>query len=92
MKRLAAFALASALFFAAMPPASASDSDYRRLDPQTEQAIRDRLTEQGYDVRRIKTEDDMEDDMYEAYAIKDGKRLEIYLNDKLEIIREKRDD
>lgn len=88
MKRLAAFALASALFFAAMPDAIASGDDYRRLDPQTEQAIRDRLTEQGYDVRRIKAEDGK----YEAYALKDGKRLEIYLNDKLEIIRVKQDD
>jgi hypothetical protein len=46
------------------------------------------LTEQGYEVRRIKTEDGM----YEAYAMKDGQRLEIYVNDDLEIVRTKTDD
>ena len=34
------------------------------------------LTEQGYDVRKVK----VEDSCLEAYALKDGKRMEIYLD------------
>jgi len=53
-----------------------------------EQAIRDTLTAQGYDVRKIKREDGL----FEAYAIKDGERLEIYLDSAMNIVRTKRDD
>ncbi len=49
--------------------------------------IRTTLTEQGYEVRKI----EVEDGLFEAYALKDGKKLEIYMNDKLEIIRIKED-
>ncbi len=41
------------------------------------------LTEQGYEVRRIQ----MEDGLYEAYALRDGERFEIYLDDTLTVQR-----
>jgi hypothetical protein len=46
------------------------------------------LTEQGYEVGKIKTDDGM----YEAYARKDGKKYEIYMNAKMEIVKTKVDD
>ena len=66
-------------------PALASDD---ALPEATKAKIRATLTEQGYDVRKI----DMEDGMYEAYAIKDGKKLEIYLDADMKVIRTKADD
>ena len=51
------------------------------LTPEIEQTIRTTLTEQGYEVAKIKTEDGF----YEAYAKKDGKKLEIFLNEEFEI-------
>ena len=47
------------------------------------QQITDLLTAQGYEVRRVATEDGL----YEAYAVKDGHMYEIYLNAALEIVR-----
>ncbi len=39
-------------------------------------AVHKLLTEQGYDVRKVK----VEDSCLEAFAMKDGKRQEIYLD------------
>jgi len=63
-------------------------SDYDTVDTAKAEEIEAMLVEQGYDVRRIK----IEDGLYEAYAMKDGQRLEIYVNDDLEIIRTEIDD
>ena len=46
------------------------------------------LTEQGYEVAKIK----IEDGMYEAYAKKDGKRYEVFLNGDFEIVEIELDD
>ena len=40
------------------------------------------LTAQGYEVRSVQ----MEDGMIEAYAIKDGKAFEIYLDAEMKIV------
>jgi len=69
-------------------PAAAVASDDQRPDAATQERIRAHLTEQGYEVRKIEAEDGQ----FEAYVIKDGQRMEIYLNDALEIVRTKRDD
>lgn len=50
-------------------------------------AITTKLTEQGYTVGKIKREDGM----FEAYARKDGKKYEVYLNADMEIVRTKED-
>ena len=82
MKQILALILALALGQMALA------SDGAKLDDAKVAEIKATLTEQGYDVRRVKTEDGM----YEAYAMKDGERVEIYLNDKLEIVKTKMDD
>lgn len=57
------------------------------LTPEVEQQIKDALTAQGYEVGKIK----IEDGMYEAYAKKEGKKYEVFLNEKLEIVKTKDD-
>lgn len=76
--------LLSLTLIALAAPALASDS----VPTETQDQIRATLTEQGYDVRKI----EMEDGMYEAYALKDGKRLEIYMDAQLNVVRVKEDD
>jgi len=82
MTRLIALALAVSL------GGIAQASDYDKVDPAKAEEIKAMLTEQGYDVRRVKSEDGM----YEAYAMKNGQRMEIYVNDDLEIVRTEIDD
>lgn len=77
---------AKALALATLIPVAALASD-GKPSAEVEAKIRTTLTEQGYEVRKI----EKEDGLYEAYAIKDGKKLEIYMNDKMEIIRVKED-
>ncbi len=55
------------------------------VTPEQEVKIRSVLTEQGYDVRKIK----MEDGMFEAYVIKDGKKAELYLDNDLKVVKTK---
>ena len=66
--------------------AISSDSDFR-LSDETKTEITLQLTDKGYEVRKIKTEDGF----YEAYAIKDGVKYEIYMDKSLEIVRVKED-
>ena len=79
-------ATALALVIATAAPALASDNV--TLTDQTRTQIRDKLTAEGYDVRKIKTEDGL----YEAYVLKDGQRLEIFLDANLNVVRSKIDD
>lgn len=79
---VAALALTAAL------PLAAQASGYERLAEEQRANITAAMTEQGYETRKI----DMEDGMIEVYALKDGERFELYLNDNLEIIRVSRGD
>ncbi|MCA0919754.1 PepSY domain-containing protein [Pseudooceanicola nanhaiensis] len=54
-----------------------------RPDDATKAQITEKLSAEGYEVRRI----GMEDGMIEVYALKDGKKLELYLDDALNIAR-----
>ncbi|MBJ6372272.1 PepSY domain-containing protein [Sedimentitalea sp. CAU 1593] len=67
--------------------ALASESGVKLTDEVRTQ-ISTMLTGQGYEVGKIKTDDGL----YEAYARKDGKRYEVYLNEKMEIVKTKEDD
>lgn len=58
------------------------------IDPAVSQQITAQLTADGYEVRKV----DMEDGMYEAYAMKDGKRYEIYFDKDLNIVKTDMDD
>ncbi|PWE30311.1 PepSY domain-containing protein [Pararhodobacter marinus] len=72
-------ALAAALLL----PATAALASGGAVPAETEAQIRTLLTDQGYEVRSVQTEDGM----YEAYALKDGQRFEIYLDSALNIVR-----
>jgi hypothetical protein len=49
--------------------------------PEMTMKIETMLKEQGYEVRKVQ----MEDGKFEAYALKDGKKFEIYLDADLKI-------
>lgn len=78
-------ALALAIFAGGL--ASASDDD-GKLDTAKANQIKTQLIAEGYEVRKV----EMEDGLYEAYAMKDGERYEIYLDSDLNIVESKRDD
>ena len=65
-------------------PAFAEDNEMP-LDDATRAQITAMLTEQGFEVRKVQ----IEDGEYEAYAIKDGKKLEIFMDKDLNILRTK---
>ena len=71
-------AAAVSLLLAAGPAMASSDIDAATKDKVTAQ-----LTSQGYEVRKIT----MEDGMIEAYAVKDGKTLEVYLDADLNVVK-----
>lgn len=79
--------IALALAITAGTLAHASDDDVR-MDSATAEQIKTQLAGQGYEVRRIETDDGM----YEAYALKDGARYEIYLDKDLNVVKTERDD
>ena len=81
LNRIAALAVVAALL-SPTAGAFASEESVVLTDEMT-QEIRTKLTGQGYEVGKIKSEDGL----IEAYARKDGQKLEIYLNSDLEIVR-----
>jgi hypothetical protein len=78
--------LATAAIAGTSITAFASEDD--AVSVETQNQIRTTLEEQGYEVRKIKAEDGM----YEAYAMKNGKRLEIYLDGDMKILNTKEND
>lgn len=87
MKNLLSITLAAAIALGALPVLASSKADMQ-LDDAMRAKITAQLTAEGYQVGKIKAEDGM----YEAYARKDGKRLEVYLNSDLQIVMTKVDD
>lgn len=83
MKRIIALLLA----ITAGTTALASET-HGQLDAATQNTIRTQLTEAGYEVRKIEADDGM----YEAYALKDGKRYEIYLDREFNVVKTELDD
>jgi len=79
--KIAGFATAALLLSATLAFAEAT------LTPEVEQKIKDTLTAQGYEVGKIK----IEDGQYEVYAKKGGEKIEILLNEKLEIVKTEND-
>ncbi|SNR57525.1 PepSY domain-containing protein [Puniceibacterium sediminis] len=64
---------------------AAHASDAVVLDTAKSDEITSTLTAQGYEVRRV----DVEDGMFEVYAMKDGKKMELYLDAALTVVRAK---
>ncbi len=62
--------------------ATASDRSVALTD-QNVAAVRAKLAEQGYEVGKVK----LEDGYYEAYARKDGRKIEVYLDGDYKIVR-----
>lgn len=79
------FMLAIALLGSATTGHAATRAD---LTDERKTEITQLLTEQGYEVRQVQ----IEDGMYEVYALKDGERFEIYLDDSLAVAMTKTDD
>jgi hypothetical protein len=58
------------------------------LTPEEKAKIEDMLKGQGYEVKKIK----VEDGLYEAYVKKGDEKVELLLNEKLEIVKSEQDD
>lgn len=78
-RRIAAAALVATLGLG-LPALAESEA---KLDATTTEAVTTKLTAEGYEVRSV----GMEDGMIEVYAIKDGKKYEMYLDEKLNIVK-----
>lgn len=77
----------SGLAFAVLALTASAALAETELTPETKTKIEDMLKAQGYEVGKIK----VEDGNYEAYVKKDGEKMELILNDKLEIIKTEND-
>lgn len=87
------FACAALVTFIAAGPASAEQSascgNAARSEWMSEVAIKAKAAEMGYDVKNVK----VEDGCFEVYAIKDGKKVEAYMNPvTAEVVRTKTND
>lgn len=58
------------------------------LTEENTDQIRQILTEQGFEVGKIK----IEDGLYEAYARKDGQKFEVFMNAEFHVVRTELDD
>ena len=67
--------------------AGAALAESLTITAEAENRIKTTLTEQGYEVRKVQ----VEDGAYEAYALKDGKKYEIYMDDKFQVVNVKED-
>ncbi len=85
MTRIIALALAITAGGFATGFAAASEGT---LDMARADEIKAELTAQGYEVRKV----EIEDGLYEAYALKDGQRFEIYLDADLNVVKTEADD
>lgn len=78
----------SSLILATALNSTLSLADERlKLNAEVKQRINASLTEQGYQVGKIK----IEDGLYEAYAKKDGMRFEVFLDADMNVVRVKED-
>jgi len=74
MKNYTLIAAAMLIAAASSLPAMAES----RVDPAKEKALQTQLSAQGYKLRRM----EMEGGLIEVYALKDGKRMEMYFDNK----------
>lgn len=78
--------LAPVLLACTLSTAALAANTVELTDQNTAQ-IRTMLTEQGYEVGKIK----IEDGLYEAYARKDGKKFEVFIDANFDVVRTKED-
>lgn len=82
MKKFLMFAAIAALSFGRMVQADEA------VDPATKDKLTTQLVAEGYEVRKI----EMEDGKIEAYALKDGKKYELYFDADLVLTESKQAD
>lgn len=79
--------LVTSAILAVMMSTAAYAAGSIELNDANKEQIRTVLSDQGYEVGKIK----LDDGMYEAYARKDGAKYEIYLDANFAIVRVKQD-
>ncbi len=57
------------------------------ITPEVKQKIEDTLKAQGYEVGKMK----IEDGLYEVYVKKGDQKVELFLNEKLEVVKSEND-
>ncbi|PFG63294.1 YpeB-like protein with putative protease inhibitory function [Thioclava sp. ES.031] len=82
MKYLMLIAASATIAAASTLPALAEGGE-GAVAPAKEQKLAAELKNQGYDVRRM----EMEDGYIEVYAMKDGKRAQLFFNSKLQQVK-----
>jgi len=83
MKKILTSTLVASSLLLGTAAASFAEGSEQAADAAKQDQIRASLTGQGYDVRKV----DMEDGMYEVYAMKDGKKVQLFLDDSMKIVR-----
>ncbi len=86
MNKFAFFGLVAAGFLTVSTAFAANDAKCTVAESEWvgKEAVTKKLEAEGWKVRKVK----MEDGCYEAYALKNGERAEVFLNPKtLEIVR-----
>jgi hypothetical protein len=72
-------ALAALALALAAPAARAEDE----IDAATQEKVTAQLTAEGYEVRKIEAEDGL----IEAYVVKDGKAMSLFLDESLKVVK-----
>lgn len=82
MKTLIKYTAAALLSVTLALPALAEGTE-ATIDATTQDKLTAELTRQGYDVRKVGSEDGM----IEVYAVKDGKTYEMYFDSALKLVK-----
>ena len=82
MTKTTRLSAAIALALTLVAPMAHAESE-GNLDAATQEKVTAAMTAQGYEVRKVTTEDGM----IEVYAVKDGKTYELYLDDQFNIVK-----
>lgn len=81
MTRITAAALVATLMISGTATLASNDT----VTPAMQAQVTEKLSQQGYEVRKI----EHEDGALEVYAIKDGQKFELYLDGDLNVTRSK---
>lgn len=80
MTGLTRIAALAALALALAAPAARAEDE---VDAATQEKVTAQLTAEGYEVRKIEAEDGL----IEAYVVKDGKAMSLFLDEFLKVVK-----
>lgn len=80
MTRLTRIAALAAVALALAAPAARAEDE---VDAATQEKVTAQLTAEGYEVRKIEAEDGL----IEAYVVKDGKAMSLFLDESLKVVK-----